>query len=104
MSTVVHISRRGFLGSVFSAGALVLAAQVLPQDLERAGRGWHTTVKTQRLGVAKVLRENPSLRRTVPDELADAYAVARIESYKGEKAARNLQYGDIRQVQGVWTP
>src|SRR5437899_4627451 len=30
MSTMVHISRRGFLGSVFSAGALVLAAQVLP--------------------------------------------------------------------------
>src|SRR5215831_8653333 len=30
MSTVVHLSRRGFLGSVFSAGALVLAAQVLP--------------------------------------------------------------------------
>jgi len=59
---------------------LHLAAQVLPQDLERAGRGWHTTVKTQRLGVAKVLRENPSLRRTVPDELADAYAVARIEA------------------------
>src|SRR5262249_48959503 len=30
MSTVIHISRRGFLGSMFSAGALVLAAQVLP--------------------------------------------------------------------------
>ncbi|HBY36799.1 MAG TPA: twin-arginine translocation pathway signal protein [Delftia acidovorans] len=30
MSTVVHISRRSFLGNVFSAGALVLAAQVLP--------------------------------------------------------------------------
>ena len=30
MNTVVHLCRRGFLGSVFSAGALVLAAQVLP--------------------------------------------------------------------------
>ena len=30
MSNVVRISRRGFLGGVFSAGALVLAAQVLP--------------------------------------------------------------------------
>ncbi len=33
----------------------------------------------------------------------DNYAFARIESYKGAKALRNLQYGDIRQVQGVWT-
>ena len=30
MSNVVRISRRGFLGSVFSTGALVLAAQMLP--------------------------------------------------------------------------
>lgn len=33
----------------------------------------------------------------------DNYAFARIESYKGEKPVRNLQYGDIRQVQGIWT-
>jgi Domain of unknown function DUF29 len=59
---------------------LALAAQHSPQDLRRAGRGWRATVKTQRLGVAKVLRENPSLRTTVPTELADAYAVARGEA------------------------
>ena len=59
---------------------LALAAQHSPQDLQRAGRGWGATVKTQRLGVAKVLRENPSLRTTVPTELADAYAVARVEA------------------------
>jgi hypothetical protein len=59
---------------------LVLAAQYTPQALERAGRGWRTTVKTQRLEVAKVLRTNPSLRPTVPAELADAYAVARLEA------------------------
>jgi hypothetical protein len=59
---------------------LHLAAQERPADLQRAGRGWRTTVKTQRLDVAKVLRENPSLRRTVPEELADAYTVARIEA------------------------
>lgn len=33
----------------------------------------------------------------------DNYAFARIENYKGAKAVRNLQYTDIRQVQGVWT-
>jgi outer membrane lipoprotein-sorting protein len=34
----------------------------------------------------------------------DNYAFARVENYKGDKAVRNLQYGDIRQVQGIWTP
>jgi hypothetical protein len=33
----------------------------------------------------------------------DNYAFARIENYKGGKAVRNLQYSDIRQVQGIWT-
>ena len=39
---------------------LTLAAQHSSQELQRAGRGWRATVKTQRLGVAKVLRENPA--------------------------------------------
>ena len=51
-----------------------------PEDLRRAGRGWRATVTTQRLGVAKILRDNPSLRLTIPAELADAYAVARVEA------------------------
>jgi hypothetical protein len=59
---------------------LHIAAQCLPHDLSRAGRGWRTTVKTQRLGVAKVLRENPSLLPAVPTELADAYEIARLET------------------------
>jgi hypothetical protein len=59
---------------------LALAVQHSPQDLQRAGRGWRATVKTQRLGVAKILRDNPSLRTIVPTELADAYAVARVEA------------------------
>jgi hypothetical protein len=33
----------------------------------------------------------------------DNYAFARVENYKGDKPVRNLQYGDIRQVQGIWT-
>jgi hypothetical protein len=56
------------------------AALERPEDLRRAGRGWRATVTTQRLGVAKILRENPSLRSTIPAELADAYAVARVEA------------------------
>jgi hypothetical protein len=59
---------------------LHVAAQHLPMDVQRAGAGWRRTCRTQRLHLAKVLRRNPSLRRTVPDELADAYAIARIEA------------------------
>src|SRR5262245_15173469 len=59
---------------------LRITAQHLPMDLQRAGAGWRRTCRTQRLRIAKVLRRNPSLRRTVPDELVDAYEVARVEA------------------------
>jgi hypothetical protein len=59
---------------------LRLAAQYLPTDAERAARGWRLTCRTQRLLIAKVLRRNPRLRRTVAAELADAYAIARLEA------------------------
>lgn len=59
---------------------LWLASRRFQGDLARAGRGWRATVQTQRLQVAKVLRNNPSLRSTVPGEVGDAYAIARIEA------------------------
>jgi hypothetical protein len=59
---------------------LHVASQHLPYAYERARRGWQTTCRTQRLHVAKVLRRSPSLRPTVPSEVADAYAVARLEA------------------------
>ena len=59
---------------------LTLAAERLPHDLRRAGRLWQMTVKTQRVKVAQVLRDNLSLRPTVPHAVADAYAVARLEA------------------------
>jgi hypothetical protein len=59
---------------------LHVAAQHLPMDLQRAGAGWRRTCRTQRLRIAKVLWRNPSLRRTVPDELVDAYEIARVEA------------------------
>jgi hypothetical protein len=33
----------------------------------------------------------------------DSYAFARVENYKDGKPVRQLQYGDIRKVQGIWT-
>ncbi|MGE3536189.1 MAG: DUF29 domain-containing protein [Candidatus Tectimicrobiota bacterium] len=59
---------------------LAMAAQHLPHALQRAGRGWRATVTTQRLRVAQGLRDNPSLRPTVPRTLTDAYAIARVDA------------------------
>jgi hypothetical protein len=59
---------------------LAIAASRFPHDLSRAERGWRATVKTQRLRVAQVIRDNPSLRPTVPRALADAYEVARVQA------------------------
>ena len=56
------------------------AALERPEDLRCAGRGWRATVTTQRLSMAKILRENPRLRPIIPAELADAYAIARVEA------------------------
>src|SRR5579859_6156493 len=52
MTRIENVSRRGFLGSVFSAGALVLGAQVLPASLYAAvptaadadSAAWHPSV------------------------------------------------------------
>jgi len=59
---------------------LSIAASRFPHDLSRAERGWRATVKTQRLRIAQVLRDNPSLRSTVQQGLEDAYAVARVQA------------------------
>ncbi len=48
MSDVTVVNRRGFLGTVFSAGAFVLATRVLPGDLDAAQTvdesAWHPSV------------------------------------------------------------
>jgi hypothetical protein len=59
---------------------LQLAAERLPYVYDRAQRGWHLTGMEQRLQLRKLLRRNPSLHPTVPDELPDAYAIARLQA------------------------
>ena len=78
---------------------LTIAAARLPHDFQRAGRLWRITVKTQRVKVAQVLRDNPSLRPTVPQAVADAYAVARLEA----AAALDLDEDTIPET-CPWTP
>jgi hypothetical protein len=59
---------------------LMVAAKHLPHDYARAARGWRQTCQAQRLQIAKVLRRNPKLRTTVPDELVEAYEIARLDA------------------------
>jgi hypothetical protein len=78
---------------------LTIATARLPHDLQRAGRLWRMTVKTQRVKVAQVLRDNPSLRPTVPQAIADAYAVARLEA----AAALEIDEDTVPET-CPWTP
>jgi hypothetical protein len=58
---------------------LQVAARVLPGAYERAQRDWQLTCDEQRYRLDRLLRQSPSLRVTVPDEVADAYTVARVQ-------------------------
>lgn len=59
---------------------LAIAASRLPNDLNRAERGWRATVKVQRLEIAHLLRDNHTLNTTIPRALTDAYEIARVEA------------------------
>ena len=78
---------------------LALAAVHRPHDFTRVARGWRVICRTQRLLIAKRLRRNPSLRRTVPDEVADAYEIAHVEA----AAALEIEE-DTVSPQCPWTP
>jgi Domain of unknown function DUF29 len=59
---------------------LQVAAVVLPGAYDRAQRGWRLTCTEQRRRLARLLDRNPSLQRTVPDEVHEAYEVARLQA------------------------
>jgi hypothetical protein len=71
----------------------------MPNDLRRAGRGWRLTVKEHRLRVGQILRDMPSLRRTVASVIGDAYEVARLRAAKGLR----IEEDDVFE-QCPWTP
>jgi Domain of unknown function DUF29 len=48
---------------------------------EYRSRSWEATIKIQRLEVAKLLEQNPSLRPYVTEAIADAYLRAIVEVY-----------------------
>ena len=70
---------------------LTITASRFPHDRNRAERGWRATVKTQRLQVMHVLRDNPNLRPTIPRALVDAYEIARVQA----AAALDIEEAEI---------
>ncbi len=58
----------------------VLMAHLLKWQFqpERRGRSWQLTVKEQRNRIQRVLRQNPSLRPSLPEIVADVYSDARL--------------------------
>ena len=47
---------------------------------QRRSRSWSNTIRVQRIGLKKLLRDSPSLVPSLPDLLADAYSTARLEA------------------------
>jgi isoquinoline 1-oxidoreductase beta subunit len=103
MNRIDVVSRRGFLGTVFSAGAFVLGAQILPDDAFAAGTsGAPVFQPTVYLGIepdgrviitAHRSEMGTGIRTALPMVLADELDVdwkdVRIEQAIGDK-----KYGD----------
>lgn len=47
---------------------------------ERRTRSWATTIKTQRVAYAQVIRQNPGLKSRLDEMRENAYALARVEA------------------------
>lgn len=62
---------------------LDVARQDLPRDYTRASQGWRRTCTEQRKRLARLLRKNPSLRRELPETLAESYDLARSPAAAG---------------------
>jgi hypothetical protein len=73
--------------------------------------GWMDTITRERDAIERVLKDSPSLRRTVPDVIGDELGkarrlVARALSRHGEQPGTDLEklhYG-LEQVLGDWFP
>src|SRR6266567_3737718 len=100
MNHVDVVSRRGFLGTIFSAGALVLGAQLLPEELLAAevNPGKQTWYPTVYLGiqpdgtviiVAHRSEMGTGIRTALPmvaaDELDVEWSRVRVEQALGDK-------------------
>jgi len=60
-------------------------------------RGWRVTIATQQAEAERVLEENPSLRRELPDLIIKEYQRARRVALKGFEAYEPERLGDYRK-------
>lgn len=47
---------------------------------EHRGSSWEATIRVQRISLARHIKDNPSLKASLPEALADAYEIALIEA------------------------
>jgi hypothetical protein len=56
----------------------------------RRGKSWELTIKEQRLRIAKILRDNPSLKREIESCFLEVYPFAVIQSVKETGIEENV--------------
>ena len=61
-------------------------------------RGWQVTVETQRIDAERILEENPSLKRELPDLIAQEYPRARRLAMAGFTAHESDRLGEYERV------
>ena len=118
MNTVRKVNRRDFLGNVFSAGALVLGARVLPVDAlaanDAASAAWHPSVY---LGlepdgtvmiVAHRSEMGTGIRTALPmvvaDELEADWKRVKIEQAIGDAKFGNQNTDGSNSIRGFYEP
>lgn len=122
MNTIENVSRRQFLGGVFSAGALVLAASVLPEDVladtgEYSGRAaaapLHPSVYLgiETDGTVYIVTHRSEMgtgiRTTLPlvaaDELDADWSRVKIEQGAGDKKYGDQNTDGSKSIRGFFT-
>jgi isoquinoline 1-oxidoreductase subunit beta len=122
MSNVENVSRRNFLGGVFSTGALVLAARILPENAWADTNEYHGKAASSALRPSIYLGVEPDgtvyivthrsemgtgIRTTLPmvaaDELEADWKRVRIEQGIGDKAYGDQNTDGSKSIRGFFT-
>lgn len=98
MITLEVVSRRGFLGTIFSAGALVIGSRLLPEDLNAAPAAWQPSVyfglepNGTAIIVAHRSEMGTGIRTALPMVLAEELDID-WKNVRIEQALGDLKYG-----------
>jgi isoquinoline 1-oxidoreductase subunit beta len=118
-SQITVVSRRGFLGTVFSAGALVLGAQLLPEgalgaEINPGKKTWYPTVYlgVQPDGTVIIVAHRSEMgtgiRTALPmvaaDELDVEWSKVRIEQAIGDKKYGNQNTDGSNSIRSFYDP